>query len=76
MTSESASNLATEKSYILVFACLLIGVFSVILLLLSIIAAFTQSKLVSIPFFGGFVLTLRMVFSLAKQLIAKTEDRD
>lgn len=75
MTTGSASHLAALNPYILVFACLLIGGSSVILLILSGIAAFTQYKLASIPFFGGFVLTLRMLFSLAKLIIAKSEDQ-
>jgi hypothetical protein len=74
-TANSASHLATLSPYILVFACLLIGGSSVVLLMLSVIAAFTQYKLTSIPFFAGFALTLRMVFSLAKQIIAKSENQ-
>jgi hypothetical protein len=74
-TDNSASHLATLSLFILVFACLLIGGSSVILLILSVIAAFTHYKFASIPFFGGFVLTLRMAFSLAKQIIAKSENQ-
>lgn len=75
-TADKVSSLAELRRYILMSTCLLIGCSSVILLLLSIIVAFTPYNLASLPFFGGFLLTLKMMFKLAGQIIAKSGDQE
>jgi hypothetical protein len=64
------SHLQLIKPYILVFACLMIGMASIGCLILSVIAALSSRPYLATLPFSAFVLTLRMAYSLARMLIA------
>lgn len=66
---KSSSHLQILKPYILVFSCLIIGISSIALLILTVAAAFIAPMLAIFPF-SAFVLTLRMSYGLARLLIS------